>query len=416
MANTPFIDTQIAAERHAIRLLARGDVQAALDTQAAVWREGTPGFLPETYAQLRASIQEVVLLVALQVVNGDARRPEVVEISASPHHWGGTDVPGGRWGINNPDTLYFHVPIESGSRYVIHGRRAAHGPIDINVSVQVPDIWATLGNLGQRDLVVDAHGHYRITLDDLPADGRPHHLQHQPRGSALIIRQTLADWAHARPDVLTVERVAGPAPDAPPSDDELARQVIARLADVIQHNIHTLQAPIFRNPANTIAQPGAAGNKSGYLVTQRNALGHFHLEDDKALLAVLTPGGAGYAAFTATNLWGITPDSSRHQHSLNLHQARPNADGTITLVVANHDPGLHNWIDPGGLRQGILMLRWQLLDDHPGTPGPAITLRHVHQSELHTLLPGATPRLTTQERLQQILERGTAFERRFKDR
>lgn len=413
-----FLDVQVAAEGHALRLLARADVNAARVALAATWREGTPGFLPETYGQVEPSIREVALLVALQVVNGDARRPEVVEISASPHRWGGLEVPGGRWGINNPDTLYFQIPIEAGSRYVIHGQRAPQGPIDINVSVQVPDVWATLDNLGQRDLAVDAQGRYRITIDDLPADGRRHHLQHRPGGSTLIVRQTLADWTRSRPDVLTVERTAGPEAAAPRSDDELARQLIARLADVIQHNIHTLQAPIFRNPVNTIPQPGGRGDKSGYLVTQRNTLGHFRLSDDEALVAVMTPGGAGYAAFTATNIWGISPEPSHHQNSLNTHQAERDADGNITLVVANRDPGVSNWIDPGGLREGILMLRWQLLDDAPSSAsgGPAITLRAVRIEALGTVLPRTVPRLGAQERERQLRERREAFASRFLNR
>lgn len=417
VGTTPFLARQLAFERQAIGLLARADVQAALATLAASWRAAVPGFQPQTYAQADASIREIAFMVALEVANDDPRRPEVVEISAGPHQWGGLAVPGGRWGINNPDTLYFAIPIEAGSRYVVRGQRAAHGPVDRNFSVQVQDIWATLANIGQRDLDIAADGSYRISIDDTPADGRANHLQHQPHGTVLIVRQTLADWT-ARPDLLTVERIAGPAPAAPRTEDALARQLIARLGDVTAHNIRTLQQPIFRQPVNTIPQPGARGDKSGYLVTQRNTLGHFRLlQDDEALLAVLQPGGAGYAAFTATNIWGITPDATRHQNSLNDRQAAIDADGSITLVVAHRDPGVHNWIDPGGLREGILMLRWQLLDAQGrGAGGPAITLRHVRLDALDVALPATVRRIDAAQRQQQLLERRTAYESRFLQR
>lgn len=356
-------------------------------------------------------------MVALEVVNDDPRRPEVVEISIAPHQWGGLDVPGGRWGINNPDTLYFAVPVEPESRYVIKGRRFADAPVDINFSNQVRDVWATLGNLGRRELVVDAAGRYQVTLDDQPAEGRPNHLQIRPGGPVVIIRQTLGDWSKARPDELSVERVAGPPPAAPRSDDELARELIERLGDVITHNVNTLQAPIFRLPANTIPQPGAPGDKSGYLVTQRSTLGHFRLDDDEALVAVFNPGGAGYAAFTATNTWGVTPDSARHPNSLNNHQAALDADGTITLVVANRDPGIFNWIDPGGLREGILMLRWQLLDENPSPAGgPGIDVQQVRHDALAAVLPPGVKRVDAAERQRQIEARGAAYAKRFLDR
>ena len=414
---SPFIRAQVETERRAIRLVGRPDVRAALERLAVTWREGTPGFLPETYAQLQASIEEVVFLVALQVVNGDARRPGVVEISAGPHRWGDLDVPGGRWGINNPDTLYFAIPVEQGSAYVVRGRRHADGPVDSNFSIQTPDVWGTLDNVGQRDLRSDPDGTYRITVDDRPAEGRANHLQTRDGGTVLLIRQTLADWSRARPDEITVERTDGPPPEPPLSDEDLARRLVARMGIVIAHSLETLQPPILRHQANTIPQPGAAGDKSGYLVTQRNTLGHFRLDDDEALVAVLTPGGAGYCAFTATNVWGVTPDSSRHQNSLNTHQAAIGRDGTITLVVANRDPGVFNWIDPGGLREGFLMLRWQLLNEHPGRGGePGIAVRPVRHADLSSVLPADARRIDEEERRQQIEARRAAYERRFTGR
>ena len=45
--------------------------------------------------------------------------------------------------------------------------------------------------------------------------------------------------------------------------------------------------------------------------------------------------------------------------TLNNRQAQPNADGTITYVLAPTDPGAGNWIDTGGVSQGVIMARWQ---------------------------------------------------------
>lgn len=402
---------QIAAERHAMALLARADVRAAEARLAARWRAGSPGLLAESYAQLPAAIRSVAFMVALEEIDNDPRRPQVIEISVPPHRWSGTRVPDGRWGINNPDTLYFTVPVEPGSRYVLTGHRHAGAPTDANITLQTIDVWGAVDNIALGDLQVDADGTYRITIDDEPANGRPNHLQIRGGATQIIIRNTLADWAREVPDTLSVERIAGP-PAAPVRGEEaLAQTVIRRLGNVVVHSIDGLQPPIFRLPANVIPAPGALADKPGFLVTQRNALGHFRLADDEALVATFDPGGAGYATFPVTNVWGISPDSRAHQNSLNTAQAVHNPDGTITVVLAERDPGVANWIDPAGLHEGIVMLRWQRLA--AGGRGPGVTAKVVKIADLPQVLPATVRRITPAERQRQKAARAVGFDRRF---
>jgi hypothetical protein len=411
------VQAQAAIEREALRLVGRPDVRAAVTALAERWRRGTPGFLPETYARLQASLDEVVLLVALQVAAGDPRRPRVVEISAGPHEWGGLQVPGGRWGINNPDTLYFAVPLEQGSGYVLRGRPHGERPTDINISVQTPDVWGTLDSLGRRELAFEADGSFAVAVGEQPALPGANHLPISDGGTVLLIRQTLGDWTTELPYELSVERTSGPAPLRPLSEDEQARRLVERLGVVIDHSLQTLQPPVFRLPVNTVPQPGAPGDKPGYLVSQRNTLGHFRLADDEALVLVLSPGGAGYAAVAAPNVWGVTADSASHQNSLNNHQAVVDDDGRITVVVANGDPGVANWLDPGGLREGILMLRWQLLSEDPDEQDqPGVTVRQVRTADLATVLPPTTRQVGSAERSEQAAARSAAYVRRFQER
>ena len=238
----------------------------------------------------------------------------------------------------------------------------------------------------------------------------------QIRGGAtqVLIRNTLADWSREAPDALTVERVAGPDAALPLSDEALAKEVLRRLAAVVAHSVNDLQPPIFRHPENFIPQPGVLADKPGFLVTQRNALGHFRLSDDEALVATFDPADAGYATFPVTNVWGISPDSRTHQNSLNTKQAALSPDGTVTVVVSNWDPGIVNWIDPAGLREGIVMLRWQLLAPQTSaSSGPAVTARLVNRKELLAALPESIRRITPKDRRQQSKDRATTFDRRF---
>jgi hypothetical protein len=407
---------QLAAERHALRLVARPDVRLALAALSQRWRANTPGRLDPSYARLSSSLDEIALFVALQVVAGDAHRPQVIEISAAPHRWFGTDVPGGRWGINNPDTLYFSVPVEPSSAYVLRGQPRATRPTDLNIGLQLSDVFQTVDHVGLRDLVRAEDGSYRVTVDAQPAQGRVNHLQIRDGADQVLIRTTLADWTRELPDRFSVQRVAGPLAAPPADDDALVVVLLERLERVITHTIAHLQEPIFRLPTNTLPGPGARGDKSGFLVTQRNALGHFRLGDREALIATVCPGGAGYAGFSVTDVWGVSPDSEHHQNSLNSQQATPNPDGTFTVVVSKRDPGVANWIDPGPLHEGIIMLRWQLLAATAGAREPEVESRVVARTALDAHLPAATARVTPGERAAQRAQRTVDFERRFTGR
>lgn len=356
-------------------------------------------------------------MVALEAVDGDPRRPRVVEISAPPHRWFGTDVPGGRWGIDNPDTLYFTIPVEPDSRYVITGHRRFPGPSDSNFTLQTPDVWGAVGNIAHRDLKVDAEGNYTITVDREPADGRPNHLQVRGGATAVLVRNTLADWARDTVDDITVQRVDGPAPAPAPSDDDLARALIARMPRVIAHSVDDLQPPIFRLPANAIPQPGNPADKPGFLVTQRNTLGHVRLGPDEAIVATYDPGGAGYATFPFDGVWGVSPDYRTHQTSLNTRQAAPNPDGTITVVLSAWDPGVYNWVDTTGLPEGIVMLRWQLLPQSPAPAGgPGVSAKVVTRATLAEALPSGMRRVTPADRAAQLADRAAWWARRFETR
>jgi len=405
---------QADAEKHAMRLLARSSLQSSLKVLEGERQQQSPELLPTTLKQTHRSLQELAFLVALETINSDARRPRVVQISLPPHHWFGLNVPGGRWGIDNPDTQYFIVPLEAASSYVIRGLRRAPGPVDSNFSFGSLDGWSTIANIGQDQLQVEADGEYSITLDQTPANGRPNHIQLTNDGNTLFIRNTLADWSRENADRLQVSRIFGPPAGGVPTDDDLERMMLARLHTVMSHIINNLQNPIYRLPVNVLPQPGKPGDKAGFLVTQRNAIGHFRLGRDEAMVATFNPGGAAYSTFPVTNVWGVSPDYGEHQCSLNNHQAVKNADGSITVVLSALDPGVANWVDTSGLEEGFIMLRWQGLprQSNPAA-GPAVKSQVVKWAELQSALPEGLKRVSAAERKAALAERKAGFERRL---
>jgi hypothetical protein len=48
--------------------------------------------------------------------------------------------------------------------------------------------------------------------------------------------------------------------------------------------------------------------------------------------------------------------------------AARNADGSWTIVIADRDPGVSNWLDTGGRREGYALIRWVLPASLPPNP------------------------------------------------
>jgi hypothetical protein len=100
---------------------------------------------------------------------------------------------------------------------------------------------------------------------------------------------------------------------------------------------------------------------------------------------------------------------------MNNAQGISNDDGTTTYVVAHADPGVHNWLDPAGLHELLVVHRWQGLPDPPGPDGPASAHgRLVDLADLDSVLPAGVVRVTPEQRRAQVEERLRSFLLRFR--
>jgi hypothetical protein len=99
--------------------------------------------------------------------------------------------------------------------------------------------------------------------------------------------------------------------------------------------------------------------------------------------------------------------------SLNKAQSEANADGTWTYVLANADPGVHNWVDPCGLSEGILTLRMAEFPDQRPNEGLAASGEVVKLADLESALAPGTREVTPDERATQLAERAAAYARRL---
>jgi hypothetical protein len=65
-------------------------------------------------------------------------------------------------------------------------------------------------------------------------------------------------------------------------------------------------------------------------------------------------------------------DYRSHRVSLNGSQVALNADGSFRVVVAHQDPGIPNWLQTAGYREGVCFCRWLQADSMPEQPASTV--------------------------------------------
>ncbi len=367
-----------------------------------------PNATPETRAHFKQAAAEITYFAALNGLNDDPLRPRITFVGRPGRTVRGNYALAPKGLDENPDSVYRVIPMDGVSTYLIRGQVAKERPVVNDFSV-LSDAWRTVGNLSGSDLKIDADGRFTIVVGPDPASGQANHIQTRPDANYMTVRDTLGDWAHQRPNAFTVQRIAGP-PDGPALTREQQLQKV--LTKIRRYFAETVKgrARILAQPANLFAQP-AMGATDGTLITQAYSFGHFHLADDQALVLTIHPGTAKYVVVPVSNLWGTTMDPVHHLSSRNLDQVKKNPDGGFTVVVAQTDPGLENWIDTEGLSEGMLFLRWAAIaDSGPGAPKPGVEAKVVKFADLAGLGLGKVDKAT---REREVRQRATDYDLRW---
>jgi len=355
------------------------------------------------------AFEEVMFSATIWSSNQDPRHPKVTCITRLEHEVDGRRIPGTRWGIDNPDSIYRVIPISGDERYEIRGRVGPHRMTE-NYFTLWDDRMGTEGLLNGHDLVTAADGSFVVTVDADPAGGRPNHVQSTPQAHEFYIRDVMLDWGTDDPNWLEIVRL-GPSSTAPLTDDEQAQRTATYMHKFADFS-HNLSKGMTGGRPNRFHLAYSA-DKGGALRNQVYVGGHFQLDDHDAFVIDVNDGGARYFTVPISNVWGTTMGIRDRLGSLNKAQSEPNADGTWTYVIANTDPGVHNWVDPCGLTAGILTLRMAEFPDQRPHDGLSASGRVVKLADLESVLPSGTRQVTPDERAAQLADRVAAYDRRL---
>jgi hypothetical protein len=383
-------------------------VQQAYAAVAETWLERA-----EPSATMREcfdwAFEEVMFSAAIWSSNQDPLRPKVTCITRLEHQLDGCRVPGSRWGIDNPDSIYRVIPISGDERYEIRGRVGANRMTE-NYFTLWDENMGTVDVLDGRTMEVDSDGSFVITVDAEPANGRPNHVQSGPSAHEFYIRDVMLDWGTDDPNEFTIHRLGGD-----PTTPARTRDEQAELTVKFMHHYANFTGKLsygtMKRPPNDFALAWSADHTGG-LRHQVYVGGRYELAPGEAFVVDVSDGGAEYFTVPIANMWGTTLDILDTTASLNKAQAKPNEDGTYTFVIAGEDPGIHNWIDTCGLPDGHLTLRMAEFPEGGPSEDLAAKGRVVRLDALERELPDA-PRVDAAGRAAQLAERRAGYLRRL---
>jgi hypothetical protein len=379
--------------------------------------------------------------------------------------------------IDNADAIYFAAPIDGRERYVVRGHARDHrhwrgeppaaagrkAPQYLifetsdgclagdsgSLAELRPGVKAQTGRLDSSEIAVDDDGRFEILLaPERPAGHTGNFIATSRRSSRpnpddpdgprlrhacyLSGRQPFYDWEREDAVPLTITRLSAEGAHPPPYDPETAAAQLRRMGGLVRGQMHfwnefyTVLLETYGKrdggdgerfmPRNAFNQPNAAsGATGGGQSTNIYAGGVYELEPDEALvIESRTRVPPQYIGFHLSNLWGESHDFANHQSSLNGFQAELDADGALRWVVAHRDPGVPNWVDTTGHREGFMAPRWSYSETPPKERWPTVRATKVAFDDIREHLPEGVRTVSSEERAERIRMRQEHVQRRYR--
>jgi hypothetical protein len=263
-----------------------------------------------------------------------------------------------------------------------------------------------LGFYDANQLTIGADGAFEVVLSkERPTGHRGDWWPLRAGTTSIMARQRSYDWGNERDARFAIERIDRFEPDAPLKPRMSIEEIDRKLRELLGGYTARLSR-MWLEYQNKIRDRGVINRieltaLGGSLPAQTYWQGFYDFSPDEALiLETDIPQRHRYWNVQVGDaLWNAAEFVYR-QTSLNGHQARLDPDGKFRAVVSLNDPGVWNWLDTAGYLQGMLIGRWYEADSHP-----VPTLRRVPFATLRDHLPRDLPRVTPEQRAEQLRAR-----------
>ena len=293
-------------------------------------------------------------------------------------------------GADNPDNIYEYARLNGKLQYRISGNRGSVSYLSIATQkggYETDGRMTVTGFIDASRLQTDANGDFELIVSTEPQPGN--WLPMEDSSVSVLVRQTFMDRKSEVPAQLKIERIGAaqaPGPLAP----EMLAQALQRASGFVENTAklfadwtesylpHSNQLP----PANQAVCQAAGGDPNIFYYHSHWALA----EDEALVIHVDQVPACDFWNLQINNYWMESLDYRYHRICINKHQAQYDARGGMTLVLSERDPGVPNWLQTAGVRQGTMCLRWvgAATPCHP-------TTRVVPMAELASTLAAPSP-------------------------
>lgn len=303
-----------------------------------------------------------------------------------------------KYGMDSADAKYATVRVAGDGTYRLYGTLGTAHHIAFQLTTS-RDGYRAFDSISRDALGADASGAFELLVSPARPEGWTKPWLHlDPEATELLLREYFYDWANERPSEFRVERLDRPGEPVPTEPaatqalfdaiaDQFAATVAKWIAPALDDRVHRRNQ--LRPPARSAAE-GLRENAYGS--------GWFALADGEALLIELDEPDARLWSFELGSFWWQSLDYVDHTSSLNGFQAVKSSDGRYRLVIALEDPGVPNWLDPVGHREGVIIYRYQQAE--PGAAPPTARLVPLHG--LRRALPADTPHISAEQRQAEL--------------
>jgi hypothetical protein len=416
--------SQIKAEQTALRIYESPKLVALRPQLRKILEEDPAGKVADGAQQIDRVLEFWTLSHIMWQVGGDTFRPEILwHVDNSRHRWFGHEMLGMGAAGDNPDHIYRGAFLDGASSYELSGQMSRSPPTQLSFELfhgepgrtilskqtsATPDLGNQVSMLTSDQMKIPADGSFTVTLGLAQQTAEPNHLRTAAGPLQLAIRDVLSDWQQT-PTLVAIRRTSGPPAPPPLTEAEITDRIVADLPDFLRFWSGFKTNWLGGIADNKTAGPAPRAGGWGYLLG-----GRFNLTEDQAIVLTISDVGSGYIGFQVLSPWLMMPADARSRTlSLNKAQVLRNPDGTVTYVLALKEPGVANWIDTAGLRQGMYIVRWQGVPKDADVNAMVKDFKVISLRDLEASVPPSVPRLTAAERAQQIAKRHSDFDRRL---
>jgi len=360
-------ETQSHAAFHELLDVLRGVADDWLGPERGVERE------LDVVEGLRNSLHLLSAAVDFYL-EGDPERPEFVKIVSPIRRFMG----------DNPDAIYYFARVRDDRSYRIRGRRDDAAYISFTVHGRSADgrLGATaepvLADVNDRGFDVAEDGSFEVVLSP---EEHPGNWIRLPEGSSSVLTRHYYELEgtpaaeSGRHVEIEIEAMEDPGPRPLPTDGDVAARLRDVAAFVRGGTLEGLEMPnpppfVSQTP-NELGEPmvfAMAGTDAWGAVDIAYSMGPFSLEPGEALVI---EGRFPECAFANVVLWNKYMQAFEYRDrrvSLNRRQTVTEPDGSFRMVLAAADPGVPNWLDTEGRRDGTMFWRFLLPTEKPEKP------------------------------------------------